>query len=447
MPNRRYFSTASLAVLAFLALSCLPAYAVTAFAKRFRVTLKSGDIVDAYVTKPAALVIGEDESLFSALTYRWSHRDSATLAKKIHGLAASFIDAQSREAGHVNEVTRRYHERELWLLRSGRWPAVVITAPNRPEQVLLTVALAIAWGADPLPFQYRFYKRGIAGLPQSYGTYSLGMQNFFDDELGYMLPIVLYDKVSQRFHYSEDLSVLLSQLPWVTGRSAEIKFLMQRPGVSPELSAVAHTLITAFGLHRFAVERLPRAMRAQQVDFMNDPIIKAHFMGEIDRRRAERLAITSDEPAEIAANTLFVNSFFDALKKVIWNPLGFQRHSAVSTLYAQVSERLEDTRGGLSRHFLRKFHFPEKPKYDFAETAQTGTEGIQTKIYALTMENFDLDMMEGLNRQTQTLGEGLRFEADATPGARCPDLLIETMGATHREAFRIFKQTVAERTP
>ncbi len=423
----------------WLLLFCQSAQAVNSYAKQFQVTLKDGKVLEAYVTKPAALVEGDDSSLYGALAFRWNHRNNSRLAAKMQNHAADFIDARSRQLGHVNDSTRKNHEREIWQLRTGQWPLVVITEAGHPERVLFTVAIAVSWGRDPLPYQYRFFRKGIEGLPQTWGGYSVGIQNFFDESAGYFQPLVLFDKGSGSFQFQPDLSVIFSQLPWATGRSAEIKFLMQAPGSSFELAAIAHTLITAYGLHRFAVELLPRWMRAQQVDFMRDPTIRRHFEKQIEEARTERLTALGNDPLDRATQKLIVDLFFDALKKVLWSPEGFQRHSAVSKLYAQVSEKMDETRGSLYRLFLARFNFPETPLYDFAETAAIGTDGVQTKFYELTMENFDLDMLEGLNRQTNSFAEGVHFTPASETGGSCPDLLIEMMGATHGEAFRRFK--------
>jgi hypothetical protein len=411
-----------------LGLVCLTFQCAVAapYVQGYGATLESGTEVDAYVIKPSQLVQPTPAGLFPRFRQWIQSRENHRRAYRTLENAAAFVDEQSRASGHVNASTRYFHNRELWQLRNGLWPTVVITERGNPDKVLLTVAIAVPHANEPLPFELRFFKRNVAGLPNGYGGVSIGIQNFFSND-GYLHPVVGFDHEAGSFSIIPDLSIIASMLPWATGDRAEIKFLMQEPGSDRGLASLAHALIVGYGMHRFSAVRLPKFMRDQQVDFLADPVIQSEFRKRIDAAEQERMAVIAEESNTVERNRAaeVTRHFFESFRTEIFSSKGFQKTAAVSTLYAQVSERESQTAGSLTRLFLRRFRFPKTPTYDFIENSAFGTEGIRTRIFALNVENFDLDMMEGLNPVTQELAEQFRLERMSPIGASCPLLLTD----------------------
>lgn len=418
-------------VAAWLFTVCLStAVARPALVEGYRARLPSGEQVDAYAVMPRQLLLPPN-GFVDAVRSRWRSRANAALAARLLGNAAAFVDGYSRGAGHVNRRTAFYHRREIRRLARGDWPTVVVTRPDEPDEVLLTVSIAVPWDFEAIPAKVRFYARGIPGLPSTYGTLAAGIQSFAEED-GFIRPYTAFDGASGAFHVVSDLSVILSMLPWAVGHEAEIKFLTQRPRSPAGLSAIAHALIVAHGMHRMSGVPLPRLLRERQQAFLADPTLRAHLRHRISEARAERKARIPDD-AHRSEEARFLDAFFDGLEAAIFSPRGFQRTLGIATLYAQVSA-MGPEESGTTRLFLRQFRFPETPVLDFMETHRFGTAGVRTRIFALDMTNFDLDMMAGLNRRKESPAVGVHFTKLALPPA-CSLLLTDFDAQVAQNAF------------
>jgi len=419
-----------------------PVYGIAAYFERFEVITNSGKRVDAYMVKPAVLVAGDGEDCFSRFRFAWEMRPNQERAREILAAAAEFIDDFSISMGHVNENTRGFHQAELLQLRSGRWPTVVVTEPGRLREVLFTAAIALPLGQEPLPFQSRFAgSRVFEG--QNFQENEVGQ--FHDPERkpsGFSFPLVSQGSESLNFTYHHDLSPILSRLPWWKGRAAELKFLVQKKGTPENLPAVGHALISAFGLHRFSTQKIsPRIIR-EQVRRMKLPETKEPLWQALRKVEQQRLAWWghSEDPTAPEKQKR-TRALFAGLRKTLWSPRGFQRFAAVSSLYSQVSEREAVTGGSLTSLFLRRFRFPSVPLLDFMESASFGTEGIRTRIFQQSFEDFDIAMALGLNSEVLELGRALTWSRPTQPQFSCPHLVDEFVGRTLRESRLEFSRS------
>ncbi len=388
-----------------------------------RVSLPTSEVVDAYALKPSNLVT--PNGWWGA---RWAfartHRENSSLSARVLKAAADFIDAESVRLGYVNPQTLSAHSWELEQIRSGAWPGIVITKPGNPEAVLYTVFVApaqmTAGGESRLPFERRFFHLGVLQPPRGPAA---GHWQLETPEMNYAFPIFLPDFRTGKIAFDLELSKLFSSLPWIVGGSAEIKHLFQAPSFAGSLSPIGHALMQTYGLYRESLEELPWPLRKAQREIMLQPEFKTLLRENIAELEKERIATAKSNGGEDAAKV--VRSFFEGLRKALWNRRGFQRRRMISTIYAQTSAPDGASSRVSDRLYLNHFGFPKDPFKEFLESSSRGgTDGIRTKIFALDLLGFDFDTGLALTRSTEVLPPNVVISR--LPQARsCPSLLIQ----------------------
>ncbi|MEZ4751269.1 MAG: hypothetical protein R3B54_11805 [Bdellovibrionota bacterium] len=419
---------------AFILLFCVtPAWGVETYYVGYRV-VAGDEVYDAYVVKPLAIGrvlqrIRGSSPLVDNLLREGNRKESAQLLNA----AADFVENESTYLEHINQNTRSDYNRELFLLRNGYWPAVMVTEAGKPEKVLLTLAIAIQWEPAWLPVQDRFFDRGLQGLPRD-----LPDQEYrLSDENTFQYPVYFLE--GGQVHQSKELSGVLSELPWVEGGEAEVKFFMRSKELKKNLARVAQALVLSHELHRWSATPVPRLLAESQKACFADPAYRdsiRRYFADIPKRRGE--------PPE--AGRAPIERLLRGIETVLVS--GDIQHTVMnSKLLVQSSgPALGGKRGNLTSQLYRsRFGFPAEATWSFMENERVGTPGIHTDIFEMSLNHYEevvtMALLRDLANQLsfvpllfQSEVQHLPSAANHMPFANCAHLFSYWYGGAVMEA-------------
>lgn len=296
---------------------------------------------------------------------------------------ADFVWADAEKHGFLNDNTREAYRDELRLVREGRWPTIFATDEGETK-ILQTLSFAIRWDAHAaLPFERRFFGRGIAELPTEplpvSGTWAqiprflkffearelLYQRNYFS-MLGFMLMrySLLGEKAELKFLASADDRQARHYLFAIqkTLSFHEIPIWSRRP-IPPPAWRTFHHIMREYG----AVELAKEALAAYRLDAPPDA-----------------------DPARLAAIERWIR---ERVVSAEWQPYVMNQRIFVHVSGPARGLSMEAAR---TRYFIRHLGFPSTPQWSFLEDEKIGTPGIRTDIFEMSPLYYDAHVTNSL---------------------------------------------------
>lgn len=393
---------------------------------RYRLTHYDRSRFDLYLVapRPAWSIEYRTLGLLPSSPATRRHSDySYELLKKV----AAFVDGDARAKGHVNAVTEPRHLAELELLKNGGWPTLFITAPDDPDQILLSLAMAIPSFGEAPPFYYRFAGKGIPGFPEDEREFY--SPHIITDSEDFSFSLIL-PEVSERprMMYQPFQSRILRLMPWAVGTSAEFKFLVRSPQLRVDLVYALFQMIATRQLHRFSLTKMDGGLPQQQ----HQQLSQADYKNKQLYRLDQMLKYFTQPQIPFPLRLEYMKHLYQ-WKGRVRREEPLQSYLLNSYVYAQVSEPARANGVGdtsvSGRWFIDRVGFPAEPWLSFVENERSGTPGILTHIFRIPVHHVDLKMFDNfvdLTRQNENRGEySLKSYPTMFPKDRDCDEIIE----------------------
>lgn len=335
---------------------------------------------------------------------------------------ADEVGNYAKRRRHLNAVTTPRYERELILLREGRWPTVFITRCGE-KKVMMSQSFAIRWDDSPLPVEASFFGQ-VAELPPSIAV------NHDAAFMGRFITWLAYPELRLPENKEQLLGFLMLR-PWFVGEKAEVKFLISNfpDGGLPFVQALVRTSVIN-DFHLLSRREITPQLREKIQNWVNGPGKEAR-----DRYR-KRFELSLRDVGEFdlrlheSLNAFFTEGLFDP---------SWQRYIYNSHLYIHCSGRPldESLETALFRQYLKVLGFPKSAALGFTEDARTGTPGIRTDIFELTTGYYDTVVQASMEEATGFSAEReiVYDQVWTTPGA-CALSLSDVERALHAHMTR-----------